>query len=179
MTFNITITAIAESHLQDLPAREQRILEAAILAKLQRQPTTVAKAVKRLRANPFAEYELRVGDLRVLDNVEKSDVVLLVIGRKVGNKLIVEGEEFHGHQDNPPLSQLEADPKGTMNECADSGQAFVIELPDHRLISVQPLDGSEDDELVSELLQSNAAFQALVAKSKASPRKPFAASSGS
>jgi hypothetical protein len=74
-----------------------------------------------------------------------------------------------------PLSQLEADPKGTMNECADSGQALVIELPDHRLISVQPLGGSEDDELVSELLQSNAAFQGLVAKSTASPRKPFTA----
>ena len=76
-----------------------------------------------------------------------------------------------------PLSQLEADPTGTMNECA-AGQTFVIEMPDHRLIAVQPLDGSEDDDLVSELLESNAAFQALVAKSKASPRKPFAASSG-
>ena len=29
--------------------------------------------------------------------------------------------------------------------------------------------------LVSELLESNAAFQALVAKSKAGPRKPFVA----
>jgi hypothetical protein len=24
-----------------------------------------------------------------------------LLGRKVGNKLIVEGEEFHGHQDHP------------------------------------------------------------------------------
>jgi hypothetical protein len=24
------------------------------------------------------------------------------VGRKAGNKLIVEGEEFHGHQDHPP-----------------------------------------------------------------------------
>jgi hypothetical protein len=29
--------------------------------------------------------------------VEGSEVVLLVVGRKVGNKLIVAGEEFHGH----------------------------------------------------------------------------------
>ena len=77
-----------------------------------------------------------------------------------------------------PLSQLEADPRGTLNECADSGKTFLIELPDHRLIAVQPLDGSEEDDLVSELLESNAAFQALVARSKASPRKPFAPSSG-
>ena len=41
-----------------------------------------------------------------------------------------------------PLSRLQADPEGTLSECADSGQA-------------------------------------LVAKSKAGPRKPFTGSSGS
>jgi hypothetical protein len=25
----------------------------------------------------------------------------LIVGRKFGNKLIVEGEEFHAHQDHP------------------------------------------------------------------------------
>ena len=59
------------------------------------------RGIKRLRPNPLAEFELRVGDLRVLYNVEKSEVVLLVDERKVGNKLIVAGEEFHGHQDHP------------------------------------------------------------------------------
>lgn len=77
-----------------------------------------------------------------------------------------------------PLSRLEADPRGTLNECADSGQALVVELPDQRLIALQPLDPTEDDELTSELLESNAAFQLLVAKSKASPRKPFATNGG-
>ena len=72
-----------------------------------------------------------------------------------------------------PLSSLEADPKGTLNECADSGQLFVVELPDHRLVAIQSLDPSEDDSLMNDLLQSNSAFQALVAKSKASPRKTF------
>jgi hypothetical protein len=37
----------------------------------------------------------------VLYNVEGNEVVILIVGRKVGNKLIVEGEEFHGHQDDP------------------------------------------------------------------------------
>ena len=72
-----------------------------------------------------------------------------------------------------PLSRLEADPLGTLNECADSGEAVVVQLPDKRLIAIQPPDPSEDDALTSELLQSDPAFQALVAKSKASPRKPF------
>ncbi len=72
-----------------------------------------------------------------------------------------------------PLSRLEADPRGTINECADSGEALVVELPDQRLVAIQLLDPSEDDSLTSELLETNAAFRALVAKSKASPRKPF------
>jgi mRNA-degrading endonuclease RelE of RelBE toxin-antitoxin system len=101
MAFQITITDDAESQMRALPAREQRILESAIVARLRDQPTTPTRAVKRLRPNPFAEFELRVGDLRVLYNVEGSEVILLVVGRKVGNKLIVAGEEFHGHQDDP------------------------------------------------------------------------------
>jgi hypothetical protein len=72
-----------------------------------------------------------------------------------------------------PLSQLEADPRGTLNDVADSGDALVVALPDQRLVAIQSLDSSEDDSLTSELLESNPAFQALVAKSRASARKPF------
>lgn len=102
MPFKITITEEADRQLRSLPAREQRTLEAAISARLEHQPTTLTKAIKRLRPNPFAEFELRAGDLRVLYNVEGDEVVILLAGRKAGNKLIVEGEEFHGHQDHPP-----------------------------------------------------------------------------
>jgi hypothetical protein len=72
-----------------------------------------------------------------------------------------------------PLSRLEADPLRTLSDCADSGEALVVELPDQRLLAIQPLDPSEDDSLMDELLKSNPAFQSLVANSKASPRKPF------
>ena len=101
MAFHISITADAESQWRALPARQQRLLEAAIQTRLVHQPTTPTKAVKKLRPNPFAEFELRVGDLRVLYNVEGAGVLLLLVGRKVGNKLIVEGKDFHGHQDYP------------------------------------------------------------------------------
>ena len=104
MAFKITITEDAESQLKGLSTREQRTLEAAVLSRLPDQPTNPTRAIKRLRPNPFAEYELRVGELRVLYNVEGDEVVLLVVGRKVGNKLIVAGEEFHEHQDDPPQS---------------------------------------------------------------------------
>jgi len=72
-----------------------------------------------------------------------------------------------------PLSRLAANLEKTLAECADSGQTLVVELPDQRLLAIQPLDPNEDDSLMDELLASNPRFQALVAKSKASHRKPF------
>jgi mRNA-degrading endonuclease RelE of RelBE toxin-antitoxin system len=112
MPFRINITEDAERQLRWLTVRQQRILEAAILARLQDDPTTPTKAIKRLRPNPLVEFELRAGKLRALYNVEEDEVIILIVGLKVGNKLIVEGEEFHGHQDNPvepPGNGSEAD----------------------------------------------------------------------
>lgn len=77
-----------------------------------------------------------------------------------------------------PLSRLEANLRETLNECADSGQAVVVELPDQRLIAIQALETAGDDPLIDDLLQSNPAFQSLVAGSKAGPRKPFAPQAG-
>jgi mRNA-degrading endonuclease RelE of RelBE toxin-antitoxin system len=101
VSYTITITEDAERQLRALPVRDRRNLEAAISARLEHQPTIPTRAIKRLRPNPLAEFELRAGDLRVLYNVEYQEVIILMVGRKVGNKLVVEGEEFHGHQDNP------------------------------------------------------------------------------
>jgi hypothetical protein len=75
-----------------------------------------------------------------------------------------------------PLSRLETDLKRTLTECAESGETIVVEMPDQRLLAIQPLDPQETDSLTDELLASNPKFQALVAKSKASPRKPFGTS---
>jgi hypothetical protein len=77
-----------------------------------------------------------------------------------------------------PLSRLETDLLGMLSECADSGQVLVVELPGHRHVAIQSLEPSEDDDLTSELLESNPTFQALVAKAKASPSKPFVPGSG-
>jgi hypothetical protein len=71
------------------------------------------------------------------------------------------------------LSSLETDLQKTLNECAESGETVVVELPDQRLLAIQPLEPQGEDSLIDELLQSNPKFQALVAKSKAGPRKPF------
>jgi mRNA interferase RelE/StbE len=104
MAYRITITREAEAQLEALPARERRTLEAAVVTRLRDQPTVSTRAIKRLRPNPVSEYELRVGDLRILYNVEGQEVILLIIGRKVGNILFVSGEEFHEHQADTPES---------------------------------------------------------------------------
>jgi hypothetical protein len=76
------------------------------------------------------------------------------------------------------LSRLEASLAATLNECVASGQPVVVELPDQQLIVIQALEAATDDSLIDELLQSNSDFQAMVAKSKASPRKQFTPGSG-
>ena len=72
-----------------------------------------------------------------------------------------------------PLSRLQADLKQTLSECAETGDTLIVEMPDQRLLAIQSLEAQEDDSLMEELLASDPKFQALVAKSKASPRKPF------
>ena len=103
MAYRTTITQEAKRQLLDLPAREQRIIRDGVTARLCDQPISLSRAIKVLRPNPLADYELRLGDLRVLYKVdaEGGEVVVVIIGRNVGNVLIVEGEEFHGHESDP------------------------------------------------------------------------------
>jgi hypothetical protein len=70
-----------------------------------------------------------------------------------------------------PLEQLKIDPEGYLRSCHESGEPLVVELPDHRMVSIQRLE--DDDDLVNDLIATNSAFQALLAKSLSSPRKPF------
>lgn len=74
-----------------------------------------------------------------------------------------------------PFRRLETELTQTLNERARSGETLIVEMPDQRLLAIQALDPQEDDGLLDELLASNPRFQALVAKSKAGPRKPFTA----
>ena len=70
-----------------------------------------------------------------------------------------------------PLSDLQADPEGVLSRCYDSGQSFVVELPNRGRVLIQAVE--PDDDLVNELIGRNSAFRDLLAKSLASPREPF------
>lgn len=72
-----------------------------------------------------------------------------------------------------PLSSLEPNLRTTLNECAESGDTIVVELPDQKFVAFQSLEPTSDDSLIDELIASNPAFRDMVARSKASPRKAF------
>jgi len=109
MPYQISITDVAATQLRAMTAHDRRIIESAIAARLTDQPTTVTKCIRKLRPNPLAEFELRIQRFRVLYNVdvETDEIVLLIVGIKLGNKLIVEGTEFHGHRSDPPQPSAE------------------------------------------------------------------------
>jgi hypothetical protein len=46
------------------------------------------------RASVYADYELRVEVWRVFYRVQAQRVVVELIGRKDGNRVIIEGQEF-------------------------------------------------------------------------------------
>jgi mRNA-degrading endonuclease RelE of RelBE toxin-antitoxin system len=104
MTYQVIVTREAKSQFLGLSAREQRICAEGIAARLVDQPTASSRAIKLLRPNPFAGYELRLGDLRVLYNVDEqvAEVVVVAIGREVGNTLYIAGEVFHEHESGSP-----------------------------------------------------------------------------
>ena len=78
MAYRITITREAKAQLQGLPVRERRIISDGVAARLVDQPTCPSKAIKLLRPNPLAGYELRLGDLRILDNVDQENLEVVI-----------------------------------------------------------------------------------------------------
>ena len=69
------------------------------------------------------------------------------------------------------LRELKADTEGYLQDCCETGCPLVVELPNNRLVSIQPVE--QDDDLVNKLIETNPAFRAMLAKSMASPTKLF------
>lgn len=57
--FQITIRAEAAKQFHALSAHDRGVVQQAIAVKLAASPNKETKAIKRLRTNPAAEYELR------------------------------------------------------------------------------------------------------------------------
>ncbi len=96
MRFHITFGVEARQHLRGLPAGERRKVLDRIERALAAEPTRASKNRKQLRPSPLARWELRVGALRVFYDVPEGtqEVVVLGVGRKVGNRLWLGGKEY-------------------------------------------------------------------------------------
>ncbi len=94
--FTIDYTHDAVRQIGDLRAHEQRTVLDTIDDQLQHQPTVATRHRKKLRPNTVAGWQLSVGDIRVLYDVEEDQqlVTVVVVGRKQGNLLLVDGEEI-------------------------------------------------------------------------------------
>ena len=94
MTYRIDLTPSAEIDLWYYSAHDQRIILDAINSHLNHDPEIESKRRKRLRDNPLASWELRVGDYRAFYRIEEhATVAIAAIGHKEHNDLIIRGRK--------------------------------------------------------------------------------------
>lgn len=96
MKYRIEYSRVAEHHLSRLTKRQQVTAIDAVENRLAFEPTVKTRHRKRLRENPVAPWELRVGNLRVFYQVQDDPeplVQVLAVGVKVRNRIKI-GEEL-------------------------------------------------------------------------------------
>lgn len=94
VAYRIEVAAEAEGDLRALQKRDQQQVRAALPRYLAETPGAASHARKPLDANPFAaDWELRLGDLRVLYAIDEARqaVSVLRVGRKVRERLYLRG----------------------------------------------------------------------------------------
>ena len=98
--FEISFTESAQADLGWFAAYAQRIIFDGIVVHLRHQPTIGTRKIIAMRPNPAAGWELRLGDYRILYDVDETSraVTIQVIGEKLGNRLLVQGQEFTEHE---------------------------------------------------------------------------------
>jgi mRNA-degrading endonuclease RelE of RelBE toxin-antitoxin system len=93
MKFDVTFVPSAEDDLDYYETREQRIILEAVVKFLEVDADVEGKRRKQLRPNPFAPWELRVGDYRIFYEIRGDGVVrVLAVGHKVHNELFVRAQ---------------------------------------------------------------------------------------
>jgi hypothetical protein len=92
----IVLSPDAVRHFDKLSAREQTLLRQALFAQLSDQDATVEtrNRFRLRRASNFADFELRVEDLRVFYRARTDEVQVILIGRKRGADLLIGGRKF-------------------------------------------------------------------------------------
>lgn len=96
MAYRIEFSPEALEHLANITARERAIIVDQIEAHLAHEPDVETRQRKHLRPNPSFPWELRIEDLRVFYDIDSDSrcIVILAIGRKLRDRLLVGGREF-------------------------------------------------------------------------------------
>ena len=96
MPFEIHFSKLARVNFGELRKYDQNIIAQTIFEQLVHQPDQITRHRKQLEPNPFAEWELRIGDYRVFYRIrtEEETVVIVAIGRKIHNQVFVSGKEL-------------------------------------------------------------------------------------
>ena len=92
----VVLSATAVRLFRALPKAQQPGVKDGIRVHLEENdPTEEPRNKFRLRRpSAHADYELRLGDVRVFYRVRDEIVEVVLIGRKRGNRLVTGGEEF-------------------------------------------------------------------------------------
>lgn len=96
MPYTIELAASVKGQLLALTARQRSIILEAIEKQLVHEPLLETRNRKLRRPNPFAPWELRIGQLRVFYEVtvdEPEVVHILAVGQKKGDRLLIGGVE--------------------------------------------------------------------------------------
>jgi len=93
--YQIEYSPHSKGHLAALDARQRATILDKVDMQLAHEPTVVSRNRKPLQPNPLARFELRVGDLRVYDEVdEKKRVVeIRAVGIKDRSRVFIGEEE--------------------------------------------------------------------------------------
>jgi mRNA-degrading endonuclease RelE of RelBE toxin-antitoxin system len=93
--FDIEISHEAQLDLQSFRKFDQARISQEIEEQLRHEPNRETKRRKKLRSGHIAEWELRIGKIRVFYNVDVASplVQIVRIGYKQRSKLFFRGEE--------------------------------------------------------------------------------------
>ena len=96
MKREVILSPDATRQFRALRAYDQSLLRKALRVQLQEDDATreTRHRFRLRRPSEHADFELKVGDLRVLYRVVEDTVQVALIGRKEGNQLIIEGRRF-------------------------------------------------------------------------------------
>jgi mRNA-degrading endonuclease RelE of RelBE toxin-antitoxin system len=97
VAYTIEYSPETDTHLRVLTARHRAIIFDAVDQQLAYQPLTETRTRKPMRPNPVAPWKLRIGNLRVYDDVADMPepiVLIRAVGIKYRNRVRIGGEEI-------------------------------------------------------------------------------------